>query len=174
MMNSYKRRYMNSLLDIETLRRAAKEILPSYQRNWLTKAVEILRQDFEQIGETFSEKIHIQVDYPCVDVGHSWMGSYFLQVFPEMDDLPELTRHWIYINPTVNGLDALSILVHELVHASVGMEGHEDHFLKVASAIGLDDSGPSAIAEEILLKRLENIQGMLGSYPLVFDCLEKS
>lgn len=101
-------------------------------------------------------------------------GAYITQFYPEKDDLPELTLHWLYINPTVDGLTALDILVHELVHASIEEDGHGEQFMEVASAIGLDDKGPSAGAEVILLKRLRDIQEMLGSYPLVFDCLEEA
>jgi hypothetical protein len=42
----------------------------------------------------------------------------------------------------------------------------------LATAIGLDDNGPTALAKKPLMKRLIQIRNTLGSYPLVFDCLE--
>jgi hypothetical protein len=151
------------MTELETLRWTAKEILPRKQADWLTKAVEILREDFNQIGEPFS-KITIIVDYPYGGLSLSWLGSY------------RYTKQTIFINPTVGGLMALDILVHELVHAVVPVTepAHGERFHEVAAAIGLDDDGPTAGAEEVLLKRLREIQEILGSYPLVFDCLEEA
>jgi hypothetical protein len=150
------------MTDIETLQWTAKEVLPLQQSVWLTKAMEILKEDFQQIGESFSG-ITILVDYPYHGPSFYWLGTYRYSV------------RTIFINPSVDGLMALDILVHELVHAAVGIEegGHGEKFLAVAAAIGLDDSGPTAGAEETLLKRLRAIQEILGRYPFVFDCLEE-
>ena len=70
----------------------------------------------------------------------------------------------------MDGITALDILVHELVHAAVGCEcGHSETFYTIADAIGLDNGGITASAEEVLLKRLRDIQEILGPYPEVFD-----
>lgn len=97
-----------------------------------------------------------------------------MRVFPEMDDLSELTQHHIFVNPTVTSLMALDILVHELVHAVVQEPGHSERFKEVVAAIGLDDKGTASSAEEVLMKRLIEIRNILGAYPLVTDCLEKT
>jgi hypothetical protein len=124
--------------------------------------MEILKEDFNQIGESFSG-ITILVEYPYNEPSFDWLGTY------------RYNEHSIFINPTVGGLMALDILVHELVHSVVplGEPGHGERFHEIAAAIGLDDDGPTAGAEEVLLKRLREIQKILGSYPLVFDCLEE-
>ncbi len=77
----------------------------------------------------------------------------------------------IFINPTIDGLDALDVLVHELVHVVTEEEegGHDGMFRRVAAAIGMDDKGTASGAEGILLGRLREIQRILGRYPLVFD-----
>jgi len=149
-------------MDIETLREVARELLPWEQKRWLHRALEILRRDFWQIGETLHSEIDISVGFPHHDVSHNWFGT-----------CREGPGYYsIFINPTVGGLEALDILVHELVHTVVGAAvGHGLRFLDVAAAIGLDDDGPYAAAEEVLLERLKEIQEILGSYPLVTDCL---
>jgi hypothetical protein len=156
------------MTDIETLRWTAQEILPLKQRDWLDRALEMLRVNFYQIGVDLPKDIDIVVDYPDSALPYPWLGTYqrcWIKRGP-------IISHKIFINPSVDGLLALDILAHELVH-SVTLDGdHGDEFMEIASAIGLDDTGPTAGAEEVLLKRLKDIQETLGSYPLVFDCLE--
>ncbi len=147
---------------IETFRWTAKEILPLKQADWLLKAIEILRGDFERIGEIFPEVILIRVEYPNSNIAYSWLGTYRWYY----DD-----RHSIFVNPSSDGLAALDILVHELVHA-VGIPDHGEQFHRVAAAIGMSGGGITACAEKVLLKRLREIQMTLGSYPLITDCLE--
>ncbi len=155
------------MTDIETLRKMAQENLPIRQCNWLDRAMDMLRIDFAQIGESVPKKICIVVDYPEYIPVPNWQGCYCLRWWFCHK------QHWIYINPSEDGLTALDILVHEMIHAIVDEPGHGPGFMKVAAAIGLDAKGPSAAAEEVLLKRLREIQEMLGPYPVVFDCLEK-
>ena len=158
------------MTDIETLRWTSQEILPIHQGEWLGKAMEMLRVDFDQIGVPIPKEIDISVDYPDGRLPYNWLGTYRRRYW----DGGPIIQHRIFINPTVDGLMALDILVHELVHAVVDDTGHGDEFMEIASAIGLDDDGPTAGAEEVLLKRLRDIQETLGSYPLVFVCLEEA
>ncbi len=158
------------MTDIETLRWTVENILPAQQSDWLHKGMKILRVDFEQIGETLPQVIWIVVDYPDgEDSDSSWLGRYTSRVFT--DGPPESSLHCIHINPTVDGLMALDILVHELVHAvTPDDEGdHGERFMEVATAIGLDADGPIAAAEGVLLKRLKDIQEILGSYPIEYE-----
>ena len=151
------------MTDIETLRRAAREILPLQQRDWLKRGLKHLRKDFRKIGNAIPRSIYIKVDFPPYYPVYNWLGS-----CTTIADC-----HIIHINPTVTGLLALDTLVHELVHAVVGGKyGHGRQFLEVAAAIGLDDDGPTAGAEEVLMQRLIEIRNILGPYPLVTDCLE--
>ena len=158
------------MTEIETLQWTAHEILPKQQSEWLGRAMEMLRVDFDQIGVPIPEDIIISVNYPDARLPYNWLGTYRRRYW----DSGPITQHKIFINPTVDGLMALDILVHELVHAVVKETGHDGEFMEIAIAIGLDDDGPCAGAEEVLLKRLREIQEILGSYPLVFDCLEEA
>ncbi len=156
------------MTDIETLAWTAREILPLYQRDWLTKAMEILKWDFEQIGEAYSGAIDIRVDFPDRGIHLAWLGMYCRDTVDHATGDGVFRR--IFINPTVDGLTALDVLVHELVHAVTEEEGgHGGMFRRVAKAIGMDDGGMTSGAEEDLLRRLREIQQTLGSYPLVFD-----
>ncbi len=100
------------MTDIETLAWTAREILPLYQRDWLTKAMEILKWDFEQIGEAYPGAIDIRVEYPGRNIHLAWLGSYIAYISTDPDDVD---FRGIFINPTVDGLVALDVLVHELV-----------------------------------------------------------
>ncbi len=162
--------------DFETIRWTAQEILPLKQSEWLSNATDMLREDFKQIRETFPDEIHITVDYPSTEVSYSWLGQY-QETFemPERGNLSvitEMTQYHIFVNPTVDGLLSLEILVHELVHAVAGAEaGHGEHFREVAAAIGVR-MFCCVGAKKVLLRRLRDIQEILGAYPLVTDYLE--
>lgn len=126
---------------------------------WLMKAVDILRHDFWQIGETVPKNISVYPtwtndnyprDYLGVCIEHRLTGVYEIYIIPDID----------------NPLKALDVLVHELVHCVVGVRcGHDEQFQRVATAIGLDDDGLTAFAEEVLLGRLRGIREILGMYP---------
>ena len=146
------------MTEYETMFWTAENLLSEHQKYWLTKGMKMLRLDFAQIGETFSEKICIQVGYPEFDIGRPWLGMY------------DYNTDIIYINPKVDGLMALDTLVHELIHAT-GILDHGVDFHIVAAAIGLDDTGCTAGAEEVLLKRLRDIQEILGPYSPFTDCV---
>lgn len=154
--------------ELELVLDRARYILPGEQAKWLTRGMDILRADFEDIGETLPKNLQIIVDFWDTNISYSWLGCHNRTY--RTDGSPQ---HCIFVNPTVNGLFALDILVHELVHAVTPWSVHGDHFLAVAEAIGLDDSGSTALADEDLLNRLKDIQEILGSYPLVLDFVEK-
>lgn len=131
---------------------------------WLMKAVDILKHDFWQIGETIPE-VKVNDEWPSdYSPSEDTLGHYRTIWEPDVGD----TNIEITVHPDItNALDVLSILVHELVHAAVGATcAHGGEFLRVAAAIGLDDGGPTALAEEVLLLRLCEIVEILGSYPL--------
>lgn len=157
---------------LETLQWTARELLPAKQSDWLSKGMEILRGDFEQIGHPILvDEIPILVEFPAPEwrsVSPGWQGQCQWQAEVNGD-----TSYKILINPTLDGITALDVLIHEMVHVAVGREtGHGPLFYVIADAIGMDNTGVSSGAEEVLLKRLRDIQEILGPYPVVFDCLE--
>ena len=128
---------------------------------WLMEAVNILKQDFDYVGETVPEKISVlptwQKGYPRTYLGvciHYRLSG----------------KIKIYIDPRIDvGLEVLNVLSHELVHCVAGgQDGHGKEFYRVATVIGLTQgSTVKATAGEALLKRLKEIQGILGEYPTV-------
>lgn len=79
-------------------------------------------------------------------------------------------KHNIFISPcleTVTGEQGvLSILVHELVHAAVGIDAaHGAAFGKCARAVNLTGKLTSTTAGPELLLEIERWSGLLGKYP---------
>jgi len=81
-------------------------------------------------------------------------------------------RAAVFISPvlaaeTVAGeCGVLAVLVHELVHAVVGVEcGHKGAFKQCATAVGLVGKMTSTTAGEELMEQLQGVADELGPYP---------
>ena len=129
------------------------------RQTWLLEAVDILKHDWGQVGETVPEKISVfptwQKCYP-----RTYRGVYIQYRLSG--------KIKIYIDPRIDaGLEVLDVLSHELVHCVAGGQGrHGREFHRVATVIGLTKGSTlNATAGEALLKRLREIQEMLGEYP---------
>lgn len=74
----------------------------------------------------------------------------------------------IFISPTHNdALEACGTLLHEMVHATVGIEAaHGKHFVKLARMLGLEGKpthcGPGADTKELIQAKVIDV---LGDYP---------
>ena len=77
------------------------------------------------------------------------------------------TRAHIFIIPTMmDRVDILAVLLHELVHASVGNEhGHRGPFKTCAVSLGLEGKMTATVPGEALRARLEILAEELGNYP---------
>jgi len=78
--------------------------------------------------------------------------------------------HHIFISPVLDEATTptgvLATLVHELVHASVGLEaGHKTPFKRLAEKCGLEGKMTATEAGEGLLVRLNDLSKELGPYP---------
>ena len=76
-------------------------------------------------------------------------------------------RAHIFIIPTMTKpVDILAVLLHELVHASVGNEcGHRGPFKSCAVELGLTGKMTATVPGPDLTSRLETLAGKLGDYP---------
>jgi len=76
-------------------------------------------------------------------------------------------RAHIFIIPTMtNPVDILAVLMHELVHASVGNKcGHRGPFKHCAVDVGLEGPMTATVPGELLKLRLELLSHDLGEYP---------
>ena len=136
-----------------------------FRQAWLMKAVDILKYDFWQIGETIP-KVEIEAAWPYGFEGETSLGCCSEKITLSKSGLQPF-EYFISVSPWLSkGVKVLEVLVHELVHTVVGLHHyHDKEFCKVAAAIGLDDGGPTALAEEVLRKRLKEISIQLGAYP---------
>jgi hypothetical protein len=156
------------MTDLETIRWTAKELQPLHRQEWLTRALGILQEDFLDIGETIPININISVTFlRDTETLKIWGGQYRTVKYAN-----GVVVMYIYVNPTMNGLEALDTFVHELVHAIVGKHGHCERFHEVAEAIGMTCKGTYSNAKANLSKRLAEIHGMIGAYPSATDYLE--
>jgi hypothetical protein len=76
-------------------------------------------------------------------------------------------RSHIFIIPTMTeSVEVMAVLLHELVHASVGTKcGHRGPFRKVAMATGLEGKMTATVPGETLKLKLELLRRKLGDYP---------
>ena len=76
-------------------------------------------------------------------------------------------RAHVFISPELTEAESvLAVLLHELVHASVGTAcGHRGEFRKVAIGTGLEGKMTATVAGAALSKRLGALAGVLGKYP---------
>jgi hypothetical protein len=76
-------------------------------------------------------------------------------------------RSHIFVIPTMTeSVEVMAVLLHELVHASVGTKcGHRGPFRKVAKALGLEGKMTATVPGEALKLKLELLRRDLGDYP---------
>ena len=73
----------------------------------------------------------------------------------------------VFINPVIDdGLQALEVLAHELVHVVDRMEsGHKGRFARLARRIGLEGKLTATNAGEGLTLQIQDVLSLLGDYP---------
>lgn len=76
-------------------------------------------------------------------------------------------RAHIFVVPTLTDpVDVLAVLLHELVHASVGTKcGHRGPFKKCAVELGLEGKMTATVPGDALRAKLEVLAEELGEYP---------
>lgn len=132
---------------------------------WLLSAVELLIPLLEQAGAANirNRKFQVSVSFPSKSIrkriGECWAdrasqcgGINNLLISPVLDDAVEV----------------LGVIAHELVHADDnGESGHNGHFRKVATALGLTGKMTATVVGEDLKPVLADILTELGPYPHV-------
>jgi len=133
------------------------------RESWLTEAVNKLRPDFDRLGFPLPGGIRVTCGWPSKSalsakrkrVGECWSP-----------DCSKDGHHEIFISPCLaDPVEALGVLVHEAVHAAVGVEaGHKGPFRDCAVAIGLEGKMTSTTVGDALKVRLEEIIEEIGDY----------
>jgi len=145
------------------------------REQWLIDITNILRPLFSEAGGEIPEQVRITCGWPSQGaksekkrtLGECW-GS------DNSDD-----EHFeIFISPTLDdGAEVAGVLVHELVHACVGIKaGHRAPFKKLATAVGLEGLMTATEVSDELAPTLDALVKSVGVYPhakITFDNKKK-
>ena len=128
---------------------------------WLNAAVAHLAKEFTQ---PVPKKLRVSCGFPSRNalgakrqrIGECWS-----------DKASDGKVFEIFISPVLaKPLPVLETLIHEIVHAVVGLEcGHKGAFKTVATAIGLEGKMTATHAGAALASRLGGVAKLLGPYP---------
>jgi len=130
------------------------------RETWLISSLQYLAPMFLEHGYKI----------PAAYISVSWPSSKARKTIGECFSsklVADGNSHAIFISPMLaDGLRALDVLVHELVHAAVGVEhGHKGPFKHLARALDLQGKLTATIAGPKLCAQLEDIISVLGPYP---------
>lgn len=118
-----------------------------------------MRPWFESLGSPLPDRIRVSCGFtsrPRRALGQCWA------------DWVSRDNSWeIFIAPLLDSpVEVLAVLVHELVHAAVGIAaGHRGPFKHLALALGLVGPMRSTTAGPELTERLNALSSLLGPYP---------
>lgn len=131
------------------------------REQWLNIATESFRQGIFKTQGYAVPNVKISVGFPGGGSSLKRIGEHWS---PEASDD---NIGSIFINPIIaDSSDALSILVHELVHASIGNKhGHNKVFKRCAHAVGLEGKMKSTVAGESLKSMFQEMIKTIGEYP---------
>jgi hypothetical protein len=134
------------------------------REQWLLDCLDALRPEFERAGFPLPEKIRASCSWPSKSalaektrrIGECWSAEC------SGDESFET-----FVSPClINPVEVSATLVHELVHAAVGLRcKHRGRFKKCATAVGLEGKMTATHAGEELTHRLKEIADELGPYP---------
>lgn len=134
------------------------------REEWLMVAVEKLRPWFAEQEYTVPANVRVSCGWPSKSalarksrrIGECWTfeasaaGQFEIFISPALDDSSRV----------------LDVLIHELVHATVGLQaGHKAPFKRCATAMGLEGKMTATVAGEALKVRLNKLIEEVGKYP---------
>lgn len=137
------------------------------RETWLTHLLNALRPMFAARGRPIPDKTKVSCGWPKSSrrgaIGECWTPRASAGGVTE-----------IFVAPSIeDAVDAGAVLVHEAVHAAVGVEaGHRSAFRHLALAVGLEGPMRSTVAGEELRVRLNALTEKIGPYP--HDCLTQA
>jgi hypothetical protein len=139
------------------------------REQWLQAALEGVRPLFKSAGYTIPKKIRVSCGYPATG-GTRLKNKRIGECHPadnSADHSFEIFIHPQQADPILpDGSGVLETLVHEIGHATVGLEhGHKAPFARFCKAVGLDGKPTATQASENLIKQLQEVETNLGPYP---------
>ena len=111
-------------------------------------------------GATVPDNVRVSCSWPSQAIrkriGEAWTS-----------EASEDNAHETFISPIISDpVEVLAVLLHELVHHSVGVEhGHKAPFKRLATACGLTGKMTATVAGEELTEQLTAMAETLGEYP---------
>jgi|TARA_R110000823_G_scaffold101164_4_gene217469 hypothetical protein len=150
------KRYLKGLFDMTKTNKN--------RETWLTQGITALRPTFKKAGYDIPENIRVTCGWPSKSAGRSSKRRVGECWHPDAseDQTIEMIISMVISDP----IEALDILAHELVHATVGNEaGHKGPFKACALAIGLTGKMTATVAGPELFETLKTISAKLGEYP---------
>jgi hypothetical protein len=134
------------------------------REEWLLQAIEILKTAFEGVDATIPEAVRVTCGWPSRG-GRAEKKQVLGECWPPSCSEDGHTE--VFIAPTISDpVEALGVLVHELVHAAVGCDlGHKGAFRTVATALGLEGKMTATTLNAELTKNLESLADQIGKYP---------
>ena len=139
------------------------KITQAKREAWLARLTDRLRPHFLAAGYTIPDNVRVACGWPsrgglalkrrvggqCWSAKVSGDGTFEIFISPTIDDR----------------MDVASILAHELVHATVGIQaGHGPVFKQCATAIGLEGPMRSTVASEAFKRAVQPMLNRMGDY----------
>lgn len=134
------------------------------REEWLNALTTKLAPTFTDHGHPLPAKLRASCGWPSVRamskkdrrIGECWTAR------ASADQTTE-----VFVSPWIaDAVEVAAILVHELVHAAVGLEeGHKGEFRKLAVALGLEGKMTATKAGAQLRERLNALVAEVGPYP---------
>jgi hypothetical protein len=134
------------------------------REQWLVELTSMLRVDwFKPQGLIVPSKVRISVGFPKCGgtkgnkaIGQCWAASASADGFNE-----------IFIHPClVRADEVVPTLIHELLHAAVGLEhGHKAPFKRGMEKVGLEGKATATVAGQALIATLPEWLDKLPAYP---------
>lgn len=132
------------------------------REEWLHKAIESLRPEFEKISFPLPERVHVSVGFGYGAKRES--GTILGQCWARFASEDEVNH--LFISPEMNdSARVLDVLIHELIHAADDCKsGHKGAFETAARALGLTGKMTATVASDVLREKLSALAEKLGPY----------
>jgi len=134
------------------------------REEWLMQSVEKVRPWFAAVGFVVPDNVRVSCGWPSKSalamknrrIGECWTK-----------EASKTKQFELFISPYLDGTTrVLDVLIHELVHATVGLEcGHKGEFKRCAVSMGLEGKMTATIAGKALQERLNALAKEIGAYP---------
>lgn len=142
----------------------SKQPVIKYREAWLSEAVGLMSPLFKRLNKQIPESLRVSCGFPTknpLGAGRRAIG----ECWPNVASVDK--THELFVSPTIDEpIEVLGVLIHEVVHAVVGVDQkHKGMFKVVATSLGLEGKMTATTVGERLKPELEAIHKKLGDYP---------